>query len=924
MMAALWFHGTSLEGRAFFFNPQPAGYYGLQTAGFAAGHLYAAVQPSPGLLALKDPYDPTANAPFRIHDMTLWRGRYYLYYGVTPVLVFFMPWLALTGWYPEEAWAVAFFCSVGVAAALGLLGAVRWRFFPTAPRWALVMGALVLVLASPVARLTQAVSFYQVPITAAFALHMMTLVAIYAALTAGRKARWIWLTAASTLYGLSIGSRPNYVLSGFALVVPWAVLVWRDRRRGGWWPGLRLGLAAFGPALLAGFGLLFYNWARFGAATEFGIKYTLGGERIPDIKLMGLEYLWPHLGDYLTKAGNWSRYFPFFFSGGVPVGALRYGPWLALIPAALLFAGRGRHHGRAAFMWAAGMMATANLVMLSLFFGLTERYPPDYLPAALLLASCGGLVLSERIGAWRASAWVGAGLAAATIFFAQAIWIRGFYNQKLVLPVARLANLPTHWWERWRDETPGGLSVEFELPVGRIGLSEPLVHMGVSSDARDWLQIDYLPGDRARLGFFHAGLGLFSGREFAIPADRKLRVDFECGALLPPFAHPMFADWTEEEWTATSRRLRARVNGEEVLAGVIGCYETTSIQVQVGRMKWAGGSVRSEFTGRIGRVVHIPARKPVRQIDFRPAHRPIKLTLWMPADRVDGRDPLVFTGGGDRFDLLYCRYAGAGRVVFGLYHHGYEPVESQPLAFSPLTPQTLTVWMGSLADPAEQTRKEGDIPSAQRLTVVFNGAVALDQEQLFYPADLGTVKLGSNLPRGDFTGGSFSGAIEAVQSTSFTALPATEQVRRNGAVDMTVLFPQIPGRAAEPLVVTGVEGLGNFIYVRYLEGGKLVFGFDHWGVGGLVGEPVTVDLKQSHRLRITMGSLYPADAEVGAWRTRVEVKLDDAVVLEGTYACHPSTRVQVRIGENPIGGSTCGPSFSGRILQVERPVLPDS
>ena len=922
MAAAFWFHGTALEGKASFLNRQP-GYYGLQTAGFAAGHLHVAAQPAPGLLALKDPYDPTANAPFRIHDMTLWQGRYYLYYGVTPALVFFMPWLMLTGWYPEEAWAVAFFCSVGVAAALGLLGAVRWRFFPKAPLWALAMGALVLVLASPVTRLTQSVSFYQVPIAAAFAFHMMTLVAIYAALTAGRKARWCWLTAASALYGLSIGSRPNYVLSGFALVVPWVVLVWRERRHGWWWPALRLGFAAFGPALLAGFGLLFYNWVRFGAATEFGIKYTLGGERIPDIKLMGLEYLWPRLGDYLTKAGNWGRYFPFFFNGGVPVGALRYGPWLALIPAALLLAGRGRNHGRAAFMWAAGIMTTANLVMLSLFFGLTERYPPDYLPAALLLASCGGLVLSERIGAWRASAWAGAGLAAATIFFAQAIWIRGFYNQKLVLPLARLANLPTHWWERWRGETPGGLSVEFELPFGRIGLSEPLVHMGVSSDARDWLQIDYLPGDRARLGFFHAGLGLFSGREFAIPADRKLKVDLECGALLPPFAHPMFADWTEEEWTVTSRRLRARVNGDEVLSGVIGCYETTSVQVQVGRMEWPGGSVRSEFTGRVGRIAQIPASKPVARRDFRPTRLPIEMTLWMPGDRADGRDPLVSTGDGSRFDLLYCRYLGTGRIVFGLYHHGNEPVESQPLTFNPLAPQTLKVWMGSLADPEDKFPEDGGIPNSNRLTVVFNDSVALNQEQVFYPAEPASVLLGRNLLARDLTRRSFSGYIETVRSTSFEVLPATELFRRYGAVDMTVLFSQVAQGASEPLVVTGVEGKGNLIYLRYLEGGRLIFGFDHWGVGGLVGKPVTLDLKKSYRLRITMGSLYPAGAEVGAWRTRIEVKLDDAVVLEGTYACHPSTRVQVRIGENPIGGSTCGPSFSGRILKLERPERPD-
>jgi len=47
------------------FSPGPNGYYGLLTAGFREGHLYAAIEPNPALLALKDPYDPVANAPYR-------------------------------------------------------------------------------------------------------------------------------------------------------------------------------------------------------------------------------------------------------------------------------------------------------------------------------------------------------------------------------------------------------------------------------------------------------------------------------------------------------------------------------------------------------------------------------------------------------------------------------------------------------------------------------------------------------------------------------------------------------------------------------------------------------------------------------------------------------------------------------------------
>jgi hypothetical protein len=924
LAAALWFHLTVAQPRVAFFYAQPGGYYSLQTAGFARGQLNVAITPPAALLALKDPYDPVANAPYRAHDMTLWRGKYYLYFGVTPVLVFFWPLYALTGWYPTEGLAVAMFCSAGVAISLALLGAVRWRYFPRAGALWLVAGALVLVLANPVALLVQAPQFYQVPISAAFALHMGMLGAIYGAVNAGRRRAWAWLAVASGLYGLSIAARPNYVLSGFALAVPWVVLVGRSRTRGWFWPAVKLGLAAFGPAVAAGLGLLIYNWLRFGNPTEFGMKFTLGGEKFPDRKLMGLEFVWPHVHDYLTRAGNWGRYFPFFsIPSGIPYGALRYGPWLWFMPAALLAIRPGTGRGGAAVIVAVGVAAVANLALLCVFFGLTDRYPPDYVPAALLFAGIGALALGQRRGegrwAWTRGAGlkvVGAGLAGLTIFFALAVWTKHISNQALLLPVARMANRPTDWWERWRGETPGGLCLELELPVGKPGRIEPLVHTGVSHDARDWLQIEYLSGNRAQLGWFHAGQGVMAGREFAIPTGRKITVELECGALVPPFAHPMFEGWTFREWTEASRRVRVRVDGNEVLAAVVGSYESTAEDVRIGRMALASGSVADAFTGQIVSVAQFPVRKPPAVVRGELGRAPLELTLRLPSDRADGREPLVTTGNVTRFDVLYCRYAGTGRVVFGLYHHGYEPAESEELPYDALASHSVRVWMGSLADVRDRVVDEGGsetVPYARRLVVIFDGKVALNQEQDFYPAAPRSVVLGENRGLGDITPTWFTGEIMAAQPVGFTTLPATEALRRNGMIDMVVEFPQAAQGTAEPLAVSGVAGAGDFIYVRYSEGGRLVFGFDHWGVGGITGKPVTVDLREPHRLRMTMGSLYPPEEKVGTGRTRVRVMLDETVVLEGEYECYPSTQSQVRIGMNPIGGSTCGPVFSGKI-----------
>ena len=70
-----------------------------------------------------------------------------------------------------------------------------------------------------------------------------------------------------------------------------------------------------------------------------------------------------------------------------------------------------------------------------------------------------------------------------------------------------------------------------------------------------------------------------------------------------------------------------------------------------------------------------------------------------------------------------------------------------------------------------------------------------------------------------------------------------------------------------------------------------------------------------------MGSLYPADSPAGL-RTLFRVRLDGKTVLEGNSPCHPSRQEDIRVGENPIGGSTCGPTFNGKIISIARQAKP--
>ncbi len=63
------------------------GYYDLLADAFLHGQTHLLIEPAPQLRALPDPYDASANQPWRLHDAILHGGKYYFYWGPAPALI---------------------------------------------------------------------------------------------------------------------------------------------------------------------------------------------------------------------------------------------------------------------------------------------------------------------------------------------------------------------------------------------------------------------------------------------------------------------------------------------------------------------------------------------------------------------------------------------------------------------------------------------------------------------------------------------------------------------------------------------------------------------------------------------------------------------------------------------------------------------
>ena len=413
-------------------GPQDS-YYNLLVRGFRNGKLSIDRAAPAGLMRLADPYDPVANISYRwldgspVHDLSLYRGKLYLYFGVTPALLLFWPWAAVTGHYLGHRDAALIFCALGFGASVWLVSRLWRRIIPGMSLGLAAFCAFGLGLASWAPVLLARTDVYEVSISCGYAMIAVALALLWRALS-GPAGRGWWLAGASLACGLAIGARPSLVFGSVILLAPLVQWGLSPGRAGKELPGLLA--AAAGPLLAVGLGLMWYNRLRFGDVFEFGWRYQLAANRQDVASGFGWGWLWFNVRNYLFDA-SWIGHFPFV--GNVAASVLPRGHlgvedlhggmgvhapmvWFAL---AAPLAWRGLDPESRlplkVFLGAVGCLFVGTLVTLGCFRAASDRYMMEFLPPLGLLSVAGifGVerALAGHSGA-RAARW-GWGLALA-------------------------------------------------------------------------------------------------------------------------------------------------------------------------------------------------------------------------------------------------------------------------------------------------------------------------------------------------------------------------------------------------------------------------------------------------------------------------------------------------------------------------------
>lgn len=918
--------------------PQPIGekqrdYYNLLIDGFRKGSLAVDIEPTAALKAAKDPYRPEqrplGTAPA---DISYFNGKFYLYFGVVPVLVLFWPFRLLAHCDLPMNYAVLTF----LVGATWLAGALWWRFlkdhFPRTSLLTKLAGFLLLAVAGGQLAVARRANLWETPIAAGYFFLMATSAAAYAALRAPRPAKWLAL--AGLMLGCAIGSRPTLVVAGGGLAVVMLAIALRGsdaahaRFDGRKFAGALLA-AAIPLGLIVG-GLLAYNHARFHNPFEFGLNYQLTSSYEPAAEHFRLKFVPFNTWLYFWSVPQWGPYFPFFHPPDVPPrpsgyygyeyvhGALWTLPvlWFAIVGFVATYRTRGNTRTMLCYFLAS---AVASSAVLLAFNTAAARYTADFLPWWLWVAAIGVAWLETEwttSRAWRRA--LQAVFVVATLFsvgtaFCASAELHGiwkFLDPAGYARVGRFADLPASWWEKLAQPARGAVEMEVVFPENPSGSYEPLLVAGVSYES-SYVFVFYHSARRIQLGSAVAGVTPLLSEPFEVVPGRRYRMRIETGALYPPAEHPLFASWFPREVAAVKEWTHIALNGRTVLSRRQPSIETSPGRLIVGRDEGAGTFGR-RFTGTI--VSWHRTGLPTPSTDVNQGGD-VELSVTLPDDSESTRQPLVVLGRTGDARVLGMRLIDSTHMAFSYEVWGQGMAESGPIAIPADRTARLRIRLGNLL------RVDSSAPNRimrNAVGVWVNGQLAwwcagvpLDTTQA--PLEIGENTIGSSAVSATFLG--------RVESARRLGRPQEWKSGPFAAVRFL-----IGGRGAnvEPLVATGVAGRANTLGIEWLPRGRARFVYDHWGVGATESHPFEWPEETAHRVEVVLPSLSTLD-EAGAGRSRegeLRVKVDGKDVWAARVSYYVAESASVVVGRNVAGSSATGPVLNAVVLDVSQtPVI---
>jgi hypothetical protein len=295
---------------------------------FEAGQLTLDLEMNEQLAELENPYDTSQREAAQIGtypwDHLYYDGNYYSYYGIGPVLVLFLPYHLLTGYYFPSSWAIWLFGALGIFFLTKFYLCFMEKFFKKTRASLILSGLFIMQLSTGIWFCFNAFNFYEIAQSSGFVCVTAGAFFLISSNVIGDgKIKNLRLALSAVMLSLGVLCRPTLAVYCVAALL----FIYAGLRKKKSLYTAQSGskakyyipyiLCALLPFAAIGSIQVWYNYARFGNPLDFGIQYSL---TINDFTSAEYHTMFVAVGffNYLLMFPSFSERFPFFNTSFVP------------------------------------------------------------------------------------------------------------------------------------------------------------------------------------------------------------------------------------------------------------------------------------------------------------------------------------------------------------------------------------------------------------------------------------------------------------------------------------------------------------------------------------------------------------------------------------------------------------------------------
>lgn len=254
---------------------------------FESGQVNLKKNPSESILNIENPYDRNlreSNGASALWDHVLYDGKYYSYYGVAPVLLLYLPYHLITGYYCSTSLSILLFSIIGMIFLSMTYYIFIKKYFSEISSGIAFAGHIVLMAACGIWYSIGRNIFYEISIASGFMFVAMGAYFLFSSnVVGGGKISLPKTFLASLFLAFAVLCRPTLAVYCICACVYFAYGFFKKENivlEGSEAASKPVKKAAFlicaaVPFVILGGFQMWYNYARFGSPLDFGIQYSL-------------------------------------------------------------------------------------------------------------------------------------------------------------------------------------------------------------------------------------------------------------------------------------------------------------------------------------------------------------------------------------------------------------------------------------------------------------------------------------------------------------------------------------------------------------------------------------------------------------------------------------------------------------------------